>query len=241
MVLRELIQRVQSLYSKGVHSDDTRLSDRHIYSKLLSLRSKLISDKVKKKQKLTQWSYQTLPCVQLTKAFPYECPCLPSVGCEVLKTTIKLPDVLTSYSKHLIQSVTSLDGSIEYSESSWEAQKYKSSSRYTSDKADYYIRDNYLYITHKSGPKVVSVTALFENPISALQYPSYCCEKGDDCEDTSPCKESCWSPLDLEFPIELSLVDVLIDLAVKELIFTFNQGIEDLTNDSKDNITESSK
>ena len=35
MKIKEIIQRVQSLYSKGVQSDDTRLSDRHIYNKMV--------------------------------------------------------------------------------------------------------------------------------------------------------------------------------------------------------------
>ena len=65
MKVHEIIQRVQSLYSKGCQSDDSRLSPRHIYSKLVSLRSKYISQQAKKKQKINQWNFQTLPCVEL--------------------------------------------------------------------------------------------------------------------------------------------------------------------------------
>ena len=46
MTVGDLIQRVQSLYSKGVESDDSRLTRRHIYNKLLSVRSTLIFNKV---------------------------------------------------------------------------------------------------------------------------------------------------------------------------------------------------
>ena len=41
MLVKELVQRIQSLYSKGVQSDDTRLSSPHIYNKLITVRSKL--------------------------------------------------------------------------------------------------------------------------------------------------------------------------------------------------------
>ena len=35
----EVISRIQSMYSKGTASDDTRLSARHIYSKMKTSRS----------------------------------------------------------------------------------------------------------------------------------------------------------------------------------------------------------
>ena len=60
MKVIEIIQRIQSLYSKGAQSDDSRLSDRHIYNKLLTLRSKYISQQAKKKQKVNQWNFQVL-------------------------------------------------------------------------------------------------------------------------------------------------------------------------------------
>ena len=41
MTTGEVIQRIQSLYSKGVQSDDSRLRPRHIYNKLLSTTAKL--------------------------------------------------------------------------------------------------------------------------------------------------------------------------------------------------------
>jgi len=58
MTIKEIIQRVQSLYSKGVQSDDVRLEDRHIYNKMITVRSKLISQEAKKRQKINQWNYQ---------------------------------------------------------------------------------------------------------------------------------------------------------------------------------------
>ena len=78
MKIGEIVQRVQSLYSKGVHSDDSRLSARHIYNKLLTVRARLISQEAKKKQKISQWNYQTISCIELIKVPAHECPC--SVG-----------------------------------------------------------------------------------------------------------------------------------------------------------------
>ena len=53
MLIKEIVQRIQSLYSKGVQSDDSRLSDRHIYNKMITVRSKLISQQHNKKQKIS--------------------------------------------------------------------------------------------------------------------------------------------------------------------------------------------
>lgn len=233
MLVKELIQRVQSLYSKGVQSDDSRLTPRHIYNKLLTVRTKLISQKVKKKQKISQWNYTTLECVELIKAQAYECPCLPPVGCQILRTKEKLPKPLIDLSKHLIQSVTSVDGSITYSETSFKTKKYQKGRKYTSKKPDYYIHNDYLFITHSSGPKVVTIVGLFENPMEAEKYPSLC----KDCKDC----EDCSSPLDKEFKIDSDLVDTLIEMTFNELIVLFNQNREDLTNNTHDNIVEESK
>ena len=236
MIIGEIIQRVQSLYSKGVQSDDSRLTTRHIYNKMLTVRAKLISQEAKKKQKVNQWNYQTLPCIELEKAPIHECPCLPPIGCKILKTKHPLPKPLSNLDNHLIQSVTSLDGEVLYSEVGWVEKKYKSSNKYTSAKPDYYIRNRYLYLTHKNGPKIITVTGLFEDPIEVSNYPSFCEE---DCT-TEDCKD-CTSPIDKEFPIDNDMVDTLIEMSVNELLVLFSQGKEDISNNTRDSTIQLSK
>jgi len=102
MLIKEIIQRIQSLYSKGVQSDDTRLTDRHIYNKMVTVRSKLVSQEAKKKQKINQWSYQTLSCVELIKAQPNECPCIAPPGCEILRSKYPIPKMVMLYSLKLL-------------------------------------------------------------------------------------------------------------------------------------------
>lgn len=233
MLTREIIQRIQSLYSKGVQSDDSRLTPRHIYNKILTVRSKLISQEAKKRQKINQWSYQTIPCIELIKAEVHECPCLPPLGCEILRSKYPIPKPMTDLNTHLIQSVTTLDGSVIFSEITWNEKKYKASNKYTANKPDYYIRNNYLYITHRSGLKVITLTGLFDDPITAEDFPSFC-EDCTDCED-------CTSPLDKEFPIDNDMIDTLVDMCKQELIEQFSQMIEDSSNNSSDSLPETSK
>jgi|VirMetMinimDraft_7_1064189.scaffolds.fasta_scaffold00359_5 hypothetical protein len=224
----EAIQRVQSLYSRGVQSDSSRLSERHIFNKLITVRSKLLGQKLNKKQKLSQWNYQTLPCVKMVEAPLHECPCLPPVGCKILKSDQPIPEPLTDLDSHIFQSVTSIDGSIIYSEVSWTEKQHKSGGKYTSNKPDFFIRNNYLYITYKDGPEVISVTGIFEDFIAADIFPSYC-----DDPDCTTCLD-CESYLDKEFVADNDLVDTMVEMAAQELINIFGQMLEDRSADSKD-------
>lgn len=229
MKIEELIQRVQSLYSKGVQSDDSRLTSRHIYNKLTTVRAKLVTEEAKKNQIINNWNYQTLPCVELVKAAPHECPCLPAIGCDILKSRYELPKPITDLGKHIIHSVTSLDrtGSISYSMIDFNQLKYIYANKYTSKNPVYWIRNNYLYTSYIEGPKVVAVTLLAEDPLQAKQFPSFCDESCVDCQD-------CTSPLDLEFPIDNDKIDVLIELCVNELVVLFSKTVEDISNNTKD-------
>lgn len=229
----ELIQRLSSLYSKGAPSDDTRLSKRHIYNKLLSVRSRLIFQKINKKQKINQWSYQTIPCIELIEAPIHECPCIPS-RCKILRSKYKLPKALSSLDRHIIQSVTTLDGQENLSETSFELEKYSKGNKYTSKKPHYYIRNEYLYITDMKALEVITLTGLFDDPLEVNNFPSFCPEV--NCSDCD-----CISFLDLEFPIDSDLIDPMIELSLKELIEIFSQMREDQTNDARDNNIQESK
>src|SRR5690606_20582736 len=116
MTTGEIIQRIQSLYSKGVNSDDSRLSNRHIYNKLLTVRSRIISQEAKKKQRISSWNYQTIPCIELIKVEAHNCPCIPPLGCQILRSRYPLPKPLSGLSGELIKNVTSIDRTIKIDE-----------------------------------------------------------------------------------------------------------------------------
>jgi len=232
MITIDIIQRIKSLYSKGVQSDDSRLTDRHIYNKMVTVRSKLISQSAKKKQKINQWSYQTIPCIELIKAELHECPCIPPLGCDILRSKYPIPKPLTDLNSHLIQSVSTLEGNVIFSEITWNEKKYKSSNKYTANKPDYFIRNNYLYITHRSGLKVITLTGLFDNPLEVENFPSFC-----ECDDCNNCE----SILEKEFPIDNDMIETLIDITKIELIEQFSQMVRDSSNNSEDNTSNNTE
>ena len=236
MKIKEVIQRVQSLYSKGAQSDDSRLSSRHIYSKIKTIRTKLLTQKAKKKQAISQWNYQTLPCVELVSVPAHQCPCLPPIGCDILRSKHPLPKPLIGLSTDLIQNVTTIDRSLKIDRIGINALNSQKGNKYTSKKVNYFIFEDYLYISTPSKIKVVSLTGLFEDPIDVHSFKSYC--EAVPCVD---CDSNCIDYLEAEFKIDVDLIDTLVELSVQELIGVFSKSREDLTNNSVDNLKQESK
>ena len=143
MILRDIIQRVLSLYNKGLQSDDNRLKPRHVYNKLVTVRSLLLYQKSNKRQSISSWAYQTLPCVEMIKAPLHECPCIPPSGCITMRSKYPIPEIISDINSPMLNSVTNLDGDLIFSKSSWSEKKYKKGNRYTSNKPDYFFKDNY--------------------------------------------------------------------------------------------------
>jgi hypothetical protein len=227
VTIGEIVQRVQSLYSKGVQSDDSRLMSRHIYSKMLSTRALLIFNKVNKRQFLSKWNFTMLPCVKMVLVDPSECPCLVAPGCQVLRSEHKLPKPVTSINKYLLDAVMSVDGAIIFHEVTYLRKNWRVDDKYTASKPDYFIKDDYLYITSTRKLKAVTVIGLFVDPVEAENYPSYC----DGTEEVETCPVS---PRSLDFPIDEELIDALVQITVQELSVGFRLGHEDRRNDSVD-------
>jgi len=230
------VQRVQSLYSKGAESDDSRLTSPHIYHKLLTVRARLVKQELDKRKKLSSWVYQTLDCVELIKAPSHECPCLPPIGCEILKTKHPIPKVLANRYGDQIQSVTSVDGSIRYEPTTWGSKQDSSGNKYAGGVPDYYIKNEYFYFTWLKGPRVVSITAIFEDTLAADTFPSFCPK-----EDVETDNSDCLNFNDQNFAIDGHLIEPMIELAVNELVILFSQMREDSTNNFRDNVKEETK
>ena len=228
MKIGEIVQRVQSLYSKGVASDNSRLSNRLIYNKLLTVRARLISQEAKKKQKISQWNYQTISCIELIKVPAHECPCLPPIGCDMLRSKYKLPKPLTGLSGNLIQTVTTIDRSKKLNEVTLNAVKAQSGNKYASKAINYFLENGYLYITTPTELKFIRLIGLFEDPIIAKQFETYCEEQCTDCGDCIDYQQE-------EFPIDNDMIDALIELTIQELVILFSQAKQDINNNSAEN------
>jgi hypothetical protein len=232
MLNRVVIQKVQSLYSKGVQAQTSRLSNRYIYSKLTTARSRLVTNEAKKNQKVSQWTYQTIPCIKLIEVPLNECPCTLQSGCMILRSKYPIPSIMTGTSKPLIQSVTGLEGRMVLTDVEYEDKKYAKGNKYTATNPDYFFRnvgtENYIYVTVTLRIPSITITALFDNPIDVYTYPS--------CDETNPYE--CIEYLDLEFPMDGDQIDSLIELAATELIDRFVSMRQDDSNNSIDDIIQ---
>jgi len=222
----EAIQNIQSIYSKGIASKDSRLTNRHIYSSLIKARSTIIRQMTNKKQKVNSWIYQVLPCVELIEAPIHECPCIPTNGCNILRTKYRLPTPIAGLDKELIQSVTTLDGAIRVDDTDFEMVKYDMGKKYTFGKSGWYERNRYGYITHKSKLKGITINGLFDDAIEVFNFPSICPINGNGCIDYN----------DIEFPIDRSMLTAVVQLASEELIIEFGQMKQDRANNASDDI-----
>lgn len=231
MNIREALQRVQSAYSKGLQSDDTRLSNRHVYNKLITLRSKLITQEINKNQKVSQWNYQTISCIGLELVPVNECPCSIQSGCLMLRSIERIPPVMVGKDRHIIQSVTGMEGRLILDETTWIDKKYKGGNKYTSKKPDWFERSDKIWVTVQAniGPTFgpLSITALFNDPLDVYNFMSACGSSPDPCADF----------LDEEFPIDGDLFDAIIELAATELIDRFTAQPEDTNNNAEDDIS----
>lgn len=210
----ELIQRVQFTYNGKIQKDRNPLRNRLIYSALISSKNLLMFQKINKKQSIAPYNYKTIACVKLVKAPLYDCPCVPPVGCTFLKSEYPLPDVVGGIGNAIDLEVTSLDNNLNFTYITPERIKYISYSKYNKHINYFLIIDKYLYVLSKNAGRLVAVTGLFEDFVEVENYPGLC----NTCEDCEPCKSS----MEIEFPISKELEQVLVDMAVTELLKTRN-------------------
>jgi hypothetical protein len=222
MLVSEALERVQSAYSKGSKSDDSRLSNRFIYSKLRSIRVGIIDQKLNKKQVVSNWCYQPI-IVEMQEVPKHECPEIASDTCKVLRSKRLIPQIFTNMVRLQVQSITSMDGSQSYTETSWELIKYKNARKYAKDIPEYYFRNGYLYITDKKVLGMVSLAALFNDPIEARKFSDNC----------GKVVTNCISYLDYDLAIDGKIEAIIIEMTKEQILNDFS-GKDDRQNNAVD-------
>lgn len=228
--IREIIERIQSLYSKGVRSDDSRLSTRHIYSKISTVKARLIVLQSDKKKKAHDWNYTILPCVEMIKVPSNECTCFLDLGCPVYRSKYKLPKILANANNYLIDFVITTDNQKIVYPTTRKESLVKKGNRYTNFDLRYVFENGYLYILSSSSPAALKIKAIFEDQVEALSFPSLCSSNGD-CKDCD-----CKDPLDEVLAIDPDLIETLIEMSVTELLEWFTKGREDKYNNTSEDI-----
>ena len=233
MLVREIIQRIQSANSRGVNSDDSRLTNRHIYNKINTVRAFLMGRLIRNRKAISSWNYYTLPCVEVIEVpTNEECPCIPPSGCTVFRTKHPIPKPFMDNMTHKIKNVTDLERNTNIDYIAVSQIKYLNGGKYTQSNVRYFLENGYMYFTHPMKLKSVRVSLIPEDILKAQVFPSYC-EKETE--------ESCFSILDTEYPIDSDLLELLIQMTYEELVTAFSQARQDLDNNSVDTAVNPSR
>lgn len=231
MKIGELIKMVRGNIPKE-HIAYINTSDEYIYNMLLVMRSRLLTQKSKKNQHISEWNYSFFPCVEVIKVPRITCKCLAHLSCEtVSRTKHPLPKLISNADRTVIRWIRSVDG-VNIPLTTSEQIQYSKGNKYAKiDKSlNAILEGPYIYLYGENIPKVISIKALVENLTELHNFPDYCKEDNDceqpclDCDDSevsSSIYEECLSMYEREFDIDIDLVDALVAL-VRERIFNIN-------------------
>jgi hypothetical protein len=225
----KIIETIQSKYSRGVASDDTALSSRLIYSKMLAIRNFLLAGQAKKKQKIGDINYSLLHSVEMIEVSSSELSCVP-LNCTLFKSKHPIPSPLSDLNNHLFSYVMNLERTIRYDEVDFTENLYASGNKYTKDKPRFIFENSHLYLTHNS-PKLLKVRYLSSDPVKTELMNNYC-DEGVDCD---------FNIYNVIFPLESDLVRVLEQMVYQELVAIFLGTPSDENNDNNDNRTVDGK
>lgn len=163
MKINEAISRLRVLLENGIASDDNQLSNRFLYSILKTLRTKRIRQKLDSILYLSPFYYNTIDCLPLELGKFADCPCFTN-DCYILRSKYKIPKVISTRNKLAIKAITTIKGTSLY-ETTPTKDEYKKFSRTKKEGLFYFIHNGYLYVIGSTTLKVVTFTAIFENPL----------------------------------------------------------------------------
>lgn len=225
MKINEAISRLRVLLENGIASDDNQLSNRFLYSILKTLRTKRIRQKLDSILYLSPFYYNTIDCLPLELGKFADCPCFTN-DCFILRSKYKLPKVMSTRNKLAIKAITTIQGKSLY-ETTPTKDEYK---KYTNTKKEglfYFIHNGYLFVTGSTTLKVVTFTAIFENPLD-LAGINACDPDGNNLPSV------CFDPKSQDFPIDEDLFDDIEDMALEKLVKVMARMPNDSENNARD-------
>lgn len=176
MTIGESISRIRNIL-KAV-SEDAFLTDRMIHS-IISKYSYAIIRRQDNENKLMKYDslFEVLPFVELVEVDKIEADCAGiKTGCKIMRTHKKLPKVFSGSIGPIFRNITSIDGSISFTQTkSLLYQAIANSTHFKYNKNKYYwYKNGYLYFPDISWESV-SIEGMFEDSTAG-----YCKEDGED-------------------------------------------------------------
>lgn len=204
-------------------SDDSHFTEEHVLFLLDKYRALILKQRYSDIRKdIPESNLQTI-CIDLEHIS--EINGIPCTGADYLRSTKPIPHMMSIGT----QKVTPLDyfqGNLNYISN--ERFRYAGTSKFTKNQAFATIApDSYLYIKSQNPQtyylRKAKLTGIFEDSSKLSEF---------SCDDNSPC-----DVMDMRFPLEESLISVVIELIVKELTAAKYQAA-DIENNANDDTSD---
>ncbi len=219
ITLNKIASDIRNMAASGELAYAFRIEDEQIYFWIHEIRAMLISQAIQKRQNITDTWVQSITCLEMKQVDESEC-CLVNTGCMVLRSVEKLPHTIETSGDNTIIRVMTSAGQIISKSNPFEI-KYNKYTRYTADKTQWFLKDDYLYILNDKFMKYVTVYGLFEDPSELSSY-------------TSCTGEACFS-IDSSYPVSNKMANDITNYIIKTKVVPFLKFPQDLSNDGAKN------
>lgn len=223
MLLSEIIYNIDNLIAGGVRSDDENISDRQMAFIINYYRAKLIKQDQDRERLLNTMYVQNLGTVDLIQADKNEC-C--DIDACILRTSLKIPKPLETYSKLNLTFVGTLNGR-QFNRYTHNSLQWKHAAKYTAKEPAWYYQNGYIYIVDPPTEmtSVINIQGIFENPIAAQSFVTCGCE-----DDVENCNET-FSDFEFEYPLPQHHVDTIVKMFADNELRMFMTLPADVQND----------
>lgn len=220
-IIDDIIIRIAN--ATGKRLDESKVSERNIYSELLDTRIFLLREKRLKGRQYSDFDIMTIPCIELSEAPYSECPLIPAKRV-VRRSVLDVPKPLMGMFEAVIDPEANLN--IDYVK--WEDVGNYENTRYNYTNP-LYTYQNYnnkirIYIMDAPHIKYITLKILPEDPLEVLRFPV--------CGQTEINK--CLDIRSQEFPMDADLIKTAKEIIIANYMQSLNlRG--DIQQDNNDN------
>jgi len=169
---------------------------------------------------------QDLGCIELELVSRIQCGCEEiSSDCQILRSTVQIPNALEFYNDKAITRIASLDIMdkavllMDYDQAI-----FWGNGRFNKSALGAFIRNNYVYIIYNKGAyhsllEKINVQGVFEDPKAAAKFKT--------CEGVP-----CWN-VDSKYPLNAWMWEIIRPEIIKEIMIKYQLPV-DLDNNAKD-------
>lgn len=223
----EIIYNVKNIVNRGHIVDDDDINDNLISFWIDNIRAKILLGIPKWFSNIPYPFIQILPYVKMIQVDKSDLGnnCFIPSGCNILRSSLKLPRFITSKDEDFVIGVDNIINSKQYIRTYANQLKYKQYRKFTNNLSYFYLDNDYLFLANEVTLEYVRVTGIFESPEDVDNFNTI------SAKELNCSLDVCYSRDD-EYPFPESLISDLTNFILKEKYGIVNAMPIDLKNDS---------